>query len=151
MARVSVGAYSVNLKLHSDLVLSTLPRITPLQCQHSNRQRRTACAYETRKNLHQLRNATTTLLVRCSCAATTSRPLNPSSGDTLTSHKVIIKRSETQYWTVYAWVYSFASLTEGQVFIVAMLPQLPFPIDGIRYQDQETRYTIPVPGDRVSC
>ena len=30
-----------------------------------------------------------------------------------------------------------------------MVPQLPFPIDGLRYLDQEQRYNIPLGNNRV--
>ena len=40
---------------------------------------------------------------------------------------------------------------EGSLFIVFLLPQQRvFPNDGVRYQEQETRYTIPAGGGRVS-
>ena len=39
---------------------------------------------------------------------------------------------------------------EGAVFIVFLLPQQPhFPIDGIRYQDSEQRYSMPIDEGRV--
>ena len=38
---------------------------------------------------------------------------------------------------------------DGQVLLIFVPNQMTFPIDGIRYQDQEQRYTIPVGSTRV--
>lgn len=38
---------------------------------------------------------------------------------------------------------------EGQVILIFLPNLAQFPNDGIRYQDQETRYALPVPGNRV--
>lgn len=38
---------------------------------------------------------------------------------------------------------------EGNIFVIFVSPQLPFPSDGIRYQDQEQRYVIPAGNNRV--
>ena len=49
--------------------------------------------------------------------------------------------------------YALQYLTEyvdGQVFLIFMAHQLPFPNDGIRYQDQEQRYLFPAGANRVS-
>ncbi len=46
---------------------------------------------------------------------------------------------------IYSWI-----VTEGQLYLVFMAPALPFPVDGIRYQEQEQRYSIPVGSGRVS-
>jgi hypothetical protein len=40
---------------------------------------------------------------------------------------------------------------EGQVLLLFLPPQSPFPIDGIRFQDQEVKYTMPVGSTRVSA
>ncbi|KAF8237206.1 hypothetical protein L208DRAFT_1356612 [Tricholoma matsutake] len=37
---------------------------------------------------------------------------------------------------------------EGQIFLLFLPPQSPFPIDGIRFQDQEVKYTIPIGNTR---
>lgn len=39
---------------------------------------------------------------------------------------------------------------EGQMFIIFLTPQLPFPPDGIRYQEQEQKALIPAGPGRVS-
>lgn len=38
---------------------------------------------------------------------------------------------------------------DGQFFLIFMAQQLPFPNDGIRYQDQEQRYALPAGNNRV--
>ena len=49
--------------------------------------------------------------------------------------------------TVHANV--FISIAEGQVVLIFLPNPAQFPNDGIRYQDQETRYALPAPGNRV--
>ncbi|KAH9850151.1 hypothetical protein C2E23DRAFT_326816 [Lenzites betulinus] len=39
-------------------------------------------------------------------------------------------------------------ISEGQLFLIFQMPQLPFPIDGLAYQDREQRYNIPIAGGR---
>jgi hypothetical protein len=39
---------------------------------------------------------------------------------------------------------------DGQVMLLFLPSQSTFPIDGLRYQDQETRFVIPVGSTRVS-
>ena len=41
-------------------------------------------------------------------------------------------------------------LTEGQVLLLFLPVRTPFPLDGIRYQDQEVKYNIPVGPNRAS-
>lgn len=41
------------------------------------------------------------------------------------------------------------SISEGQVLLLFLPNPAQFPNDGIRYQDQETRYALPAPGNRV--
>jgi len=43
----------------------------------------------------------------------------------------------------FAWGF-LDKPSEGQIFLLFLLPQSPFPIDGIRFQDQEVKYTIPI-------
>lgn len=43
------------------------------------------------------------------------------------------------------------TVTEGTAFLIFQTSQLPFPIDGLVYQDREQRYTIPVATTRVSA
>ena len=38
----------------------------------------------------------------------------------------------------------YCPIAEGQLFLIFVSPQLPFPPDGIRYQEQEQRYVLPV-------
>ncbi|KAM5536932.1 hypothetical protein V8D89_009479 [Ganoderma adspersum] len=45
--------------------------------------------------------------------------------------------------TPFAWGYIDKPL-EGTAFLIFQTPQLPFPIDGLVYQDREQRYSIPV-------
>lgn len=40
-------------------------------------------------------------------------------------------------------------ITEGQVVLIFLPNPAQFPNDGIRYQDQETRYALQAPGNRV--
>ena len=42
-----------------------------------------------------------------------------------------------------------SSSLDGQLILLFMVPQLPFPIDGLRYLDQEQRYNIPLGNNRV--
>ncbi|PSR70908.1 hypothetical protein PHLCEN_2v13222 [Hermanssonia centrifuga] len=49
--------------------------------------------------------------------------------------------------TPFVWGY-IDRPTEGQLYLVFMAPALPFPVDGIRYQEQEQRYSIPVGSGR---
>lgn len=42
------------------------------------------------------------------------------------------------------------SIAEGQVVLIFLPNPAQFPNDGIRYQDQETRYAVAAPGNRVS-
>jgi hypothetical protein len=42
------------------------------------------------------------------------------------------------------------TIAEGQIFLLFLPPQSLFPIDGIRFQDQEVKYTIPIGNTRVS-
>ncbi len=42
------------------------------------------------------------------------------------------------------------TVAEGTAFLIFQTPQLPFPIDGLIYQDREQRYNIPVGTTRVS-
>jgi len=44
----------------------------------------------------------------------------------------------------------FHTIAEGQIFLLFLPPQSPFPIDGIRFQEQEVKYTIPLGNNRVS-
>ena len=41
------------------------------------------------------------------------------------------------------------ALIEGQVYLIFLTHQLPFPPDGIRYQDQEQKIIIPAGANRV--
>lgn len=43
----------------------------------------------------------------------------------------------------------FVSIAEGQVVLLFLPNPAQFPNDGIRYQDQEMRYAVPAPGNRV--
>ncbi|KAI0793053.1 hypothetical protein BC629DRAFT_1592965 [Irpex lacteus] len=47
----------------------------------------------------------------------------------------------------FQWTY-IDRPPDGQVFLIFVPNQMPFPLDGIRYQDQEQRYTIPVGSTR---
>lgn len=40
-------------------------------------------------------------------------------------------------------------IVDGQVVVIFLPNPAQFPNDGIRYQDQETRYALPAPGNRV--
>ncbi len=40
--------------------------------------------------------------------------------------------------------------SDGQLFLIFQTPQLPFPVDGIVYQDREQRYSMPAGSGRVS-
>lgn len=40
-------------------------------------------------------------------------------------------------------------VAENQLFVIFVSPQLPFPPDGIRYQDQEQRYVLQAGNGRV--
>ncbi|GJE92567.1 hypothetical protein PsYK624_087220 [Phanerochaete sordida] len=37
---------------------------------------------------------------------------------------------------------------DGSLFLICVLPNYPFPSDGLRFQEQEQRYTIPIGGGR---
>ena len=41
-------------------------------------------------------------------------------------------------------------LSEGSTFLIFQTAQLPFPVDGLVYQDREQRYSIPAGSGRVS-
>jgi hypothetical protein len=45
---------------------------------------------------------------------------------------------------------SFLYYLEGQLMLLFLPSQTPYPIDGIRFLDQETRFVIPVGSTRVS-
>ncbi|OBZ71125.1 SWI/SNF and RSC complexes subunit ssr4 [Grifola frondosa] len=47
----------------------------------------------------------------------------------------------------FTWGY-IDKPSEGQLYLIFLTSQLPFSIDGIRYQDQEQRYTIPAGSGR---
>lgn len=47
--------------------------------------------------------------------------------------------------------YFNARNAEGQVLLLFLPSQTSFPNDGIKYQDQETRFAIPVGSNRVSA
>ena len=42
------------------------------------------------------------------------------------------------------------TVADGSAFLIFQTPQLPFPIDGLIYQDREQRYSIPAGSSRVS-
>ncbi|KAF9254608.1 hypothetical protein L218DRAFT_1082253 [Marasmius fiardii PR-910] len=47
----------------------------------------------------------------------------------------------------FSWSY-IDKPPEGQLYLIFMGPGTPFPNDGIRWQEQETRYAIPAPNQR---
>lgn len=87
---------------------------------------------------------------QCCSARRTCQRKHRSSGRTSTGLPVSVP------WTVCLSSHAASCLltrrllAEGQLFLIFVPSQMSFPIDGIRYQDNEQRYTVPAGNNRVS-
>ena len=87
---------------------------------------------------------------RCYCAQLHSRKQHHFSGGTLIDRKVSISCvSLLEFYQSLTRNPCCDSRIDGQIFLIFVPPQLQLPIDGIRYQEQEQRYTIPLGNGRV--
>ncbi|KAH9947481.1 hypothetical protein B0H21DRAFT_335775 [Amylocystis lapponica] len=77
-------------------------------------------------------------------------PENLSPQPTL-SHEIavsmLLRATHVAQHAPFVWGY-IDKPTEGQVFLIFVSPQVAFPMDGLRYQDQEQRYVIPAGNGR---
>ena len=79
----------------------------------------------------------------CSCVPSNSPNIHLLCGDTLTNRKVGPLRCSSSIYTDYF------THPEGHIYLIFMTQQLPFPPDGIRYQDQEQKIIMPAGPGRV--
>ncbi|KAL1936971.1 hypothetical protein VTO73DRAFT_2823 [Trametes versicolor] len=63
------------------------------------------------------------------------------------SVQMLLRATQLAQHTPFTWTY-IDKPSEGQLFLIFQMPQLPFPIDGLVYQDREQRYSIPIAGGR---
>ncbi|KAI0671187.1 hypothetical protein C8Q78DRAFT_844071 [Trametes maxima] len=61
--------------------------------------------------------------------------------------QMLLRATQLAQHTPFTWSYIDKPM-EGQIFLIFQMPQLPFPIDGLVYQDREQRYTISAGGGR---
>ncbi|KAI0655423.1 hypothetical protein C8Q70DRAFT_923724 [Cubamyces menziesii] len=61
--------------------------------------------------------------------------------------QMLLRAIQLAQHTPFTWSY-IDKPTEGQLFLIFQMPQLPFPIDGLVYQDREQRYSIPAGAGR---
>ncbi|KAI0823959.1 hypothetical protein BC628DRAFT_463741 [Trametes gibbosa] len=61
--------------------------------------------------------------------------------------QMLLRATQLAQHTPFTWSY-IDKPTEGQLFLIFQMPQLPFPVDGLAYQDREQRYNIPIAGGR---
>ncbi|KAI0354838.1 hypothetical protein OH77DRAFT_1480872 [Trametes cingulata] len=64
-----------------------------------------------------------------------------------TAAQMLLRATQLAQHTPFTWGY-IDKPAEGQLFLIFQMPQLPFPIDGLAYQDREQRYSFPLPGGR---
>ncbi|KAI0917653.1 hypothetical protein AcW1_007198 [Taiwanofungus camphoratus] len=77
-------------------------------------------------------------------------PENLAAQPTLTHEmavSMLLRATQLALHTPFSWGY-IDKPSEGQTFLIFITPQLPFPPDGIRFQDQEQRYVIPAGAGR---
>ncbi|KIJ61081.1 hypothetical protein HYDPIDRAFT_159917 [Hydnomerulius pinastri MD-312] len=60
---------------------------------------------------------------------------------------MLIRAAQLSLTVPYSWTF-IDKPVEGQVVLIFLPNPAQFPNDGIRYQDQETRYALPAPGNR---
>ncbi|CCM00989.1 uncharacterized protein FIBRA_03037 [Fibroporia radiculosa] len=60
---------------------------------------------------------------------------------------MLLRATQLAQHTPFTWGY-IDKPPEGQLFLIFLTPQLPFPPDGIRYQEQEQKGIIPAGGGR---
>ncbi|KAI0698158.1 hypothetical protein BC835DRAFT_1269341 [Cytidiella melzeri] len=62
---------------------------------------------------------------------------------------MLLRATQLSAQTPFQWSYiDRPSASDGQMFLIFVPNQMPLPLDGIRYQDQEQRYTIPAGNNR---
>ncbi|KAI0365351.1 hypothetical protein BV20DRAFT_766440 [Pilatotrama ljubarskyi] len=64
-----------------------------------------------------------------------------------TAAQMLLRATQLAQHTPFTWGY-IDKPAEGQLFLIFQMPQLPFPIDGLVFQDREQRYSFPLPGGR---
>ncbi|KAI0629799.1 hypothetical protein C8Q77DRAFT_267537 [Trametes polyzona] len=64
-----------------------------------------------------------------------------------TAAQMLLRATQLAQHTPFVWSY-IDKPTEGQLFLIYQMSQLPLPIDGLVYQDREQRYTVPIAGGR---
>ncbi|TCD59780.1 hypothetical protein EIP91_011473 [Steccherinum ochraceum] len=60
---------------------------------------------------------------------------------------MLVRATNLSQTTPFNWGY-IDRPNDGQLFLIFVPPQLSFPIDGVRYQDQEQRYAMPIGNGR---
>ncbi|KAG9308472.1 hypothetical protein JVU11DRAFT_11814 [Chiua virens] len=65
-----------------------------------------------------------------------------------TAANMLARAAQLSLNTPYAWTF-IDKPVENQVMLLFLPNPAQFPNDGIRYQDQETRYALPAPGNRA--
>ncbi|KAI0747576.1 hypothetical protein C8Q74DRAFT_510852 [Fomes fomentarius] len=60
---------------------------------------------------------------------------------------MLLRAIQLSQHTPFVWGY-IDKPSDGQLFLIFQTPQLPFPVDGIVYQDREQRYSMPAGGGR---
>ncbi|KAI0088622.1 hypothetical protein BDY19DRAFT_994000 [Irpex rosettiformis] len=63
------------------------------------------------------------------------------------AYQTLVRATGLAAQVPFQWTYIDRPV-DGQVLLIFLTNQMSFPIDGIRYQDQEQRYTIPVGSTR---
>ncbi|KAI8986160.1 hypothetical protein BD414DRAFT_416450 [Trametes punicea] len=61
--------------------------------------------------------------------------------------QMLLRAIQLAQHTPFTWGY-IDKPNEGQLFLIFQMPQLPFPLDGLVYQDREQRYSVPIGGGR---
>ncbi|KAI0775555.1 hypothetical protein BD413DRAFT_529374 [Trametes elegans] len=64
-----------------------------------------------------------------------------------TAVQMLHRATQLAQHTPFTWGY-IDKPTEGQLFLIFQVPQLPLPNDGIAWQDREQRYSIPLSNGR---
>ncbi|OCH92815.1 hypothetical protein OBBRIDRAFT_750641 [Obba rivulosa] len=66
---------------------------------------------------------------------------------------MLVRATQLAQHTPFVWRYidkpaGESEPADGQLFLIFAMPNVPFPADGIRYQDQEQRYVLPAGSGR---
>ncbi|OSC98043.1 hypothetical protein PYCCODRAFT_1439702 [Trametes coccinea BRFM310] len=61
--------------------------------------------------------------------------------------QMLLRAIQLAQHTPFTWGY-IDKPNDGQLFLIFQMPQLPFPIDGLVYQDRDQRYSVPIAGGR---